>query len=262
VSESEKTKVAMICAAYPPKAGPGATRMGVFARGLAELGFEPTVYTSQYSLGDLSAKWLILDNINRTSDDVHGTEKKHVGLSPLTGKLVSFFVLMEPIWTLSLLNLSRVFKRHAERGLPDLIFTTSNPMASAVGGTMLKRRFKIPLVVEFRDPWTLNPLRSWPTKVHYLIEKKMEKAVLRNADAVIMNTPRSRSRSNLLREYEWLDERKVHVVSHGFDNNLAGEGTDYEAPSLPRLPDTVRIAYAGGFYPSRQGPQNDLFAAS
>lgn len=242
----EKLVVAMLCAEYPPKSGPGPTRMAAFTKGLAARAFDPVVFTTQRVPDKFAEQWYKLDGIADGGDKLAGSLSGRGRRQSWLERVVNFFVPMEPRWTLSLLNLQQIFRRFVEEETPDLIFTTSNPLASAVGGMLLKSKFKIPLIVEFRDPWLQNPIRIWPTYIHFLLESWLERRVLRTADAVIMNTPTARL--NLLSKYGWLDENKVHVISHGFD----GEGVEsaeigLESVSKPSS-SCLTIAYAGGFY--------------
>ena len=226
--------------------------MGAFAKGLAERGYQPCIFTSEQFPGALATKWTRLDGIERTEDDSAGTSTGRGSRQTLLEKVFNVFVPMEPAWTLSLPNLHRAFKPYAESERPDLIFTTSHPLASAVAGMMLKRRFALPLIVEFRDPWTLNPIRNWPTRLHFAVESLLERRVLRAADAVIMNTPRARL--NLLGKYHWLDADRVHVISHGFDGDAIRTAPDNKETNSQERSDHKTLVYAGGFYPGRAAP--------
>lgn len=238
--------IAMICAQYPPNSGPGPTRMAAFAKGLAGKDYEPHVFVSEKKPGAFAVHWRKLDNISQSGDEMSGISAGRGYRQPWYNMLVNFFVPMEPTWTLSLFDLRRVFMSFAQDKKPSVIFATSNPLASAVGGTILKRRYHVPLIVEFRDPWTLNPIRNWPTRLHYYAECMLEKWVLRSADAVVMNTPTART--NLLNKYDWLDEEKVHVISHGFDGKAVISKSKPPKNDKNTPVQEVRIAYAGGFY--------------
>ena len=247
MKSSQKLKVAMICAEYPPKSGPGPSRMAAFVKGLSHQGFEPIVLTANNDSKHLISHWkevidpFCAENISKGALGGRGKSQS------LIQKVLNFWVPMEPSITLSLFNLQSVFARIAKWKRPDCIFVTSNPLASSVGGILLKFRHRIPLIVEFRDPWTQNPKRNWPTFFHYLVENFLERLVLKNADAIIMNTPTARQ--NLLSKYEWLNALKVHVISHGFDGvilnrNEKNNGIQNNAKRK------IKIAYAGGFYAS------------
>jgi len=123
-----------------------------------------------------------------------------------------------------------------------MVFATSYPLAAAVGGWLVKKDTGVPLVVEFRDPWTSSPVRLWPTKLHYLAERWLEGKVVASADAIIMNTPTARR--NLLEQYPLLDPSKVHVISHGYD----ADRFERSACCQPKRKERLVIGYLGNFY--------------
>ena len=98
-----------------------------------------------------------------------------------------------------------------------IIFTSAPPFFSLVLGYMLKKIFKIPLVAEYRDPWSDNPYFlgnvSEFTKKNY---KKIDKKVLKTSDAII-------AISEGLKEYlietfpSIIQEEKVFVLPNGLD---------------------------------------------
>jgi glycosyltransferase involved in cell wall biosynthesis len=98
-----------------------------------------------------------------------------------------------------------------------IIYTSAPPFFSLVLGYLLKKFYKIPLVVEYRDPWSDNPYvlgnMSELTKKNY---NKIEKKVLKTSDAII-------AISEGLKEYFIetfpliTQEKKVFVLPNGLD---------------------------------------------
>jgi hypothetical protein len=102
----------------------------------------------------------------------------------------------------------------------DVVFCSSPPHSAQLVGRDLKRRFGIPLVADFRDPWTDLRMPSWrqrrfDTPLHRGLERRMERSVLRAADAVIANTPSNREA--LLASFPELDPARVHCIPNGYD---------------------------------------------
>jgi glycosyltransferase involved in cell wall biosynthesis len=108
-----------------------------------------------------------------------------------------------------------VGSRLLETGRFDAILCSSPPHSLHLAGLELKRRSGVPLVVDFRDPWTANPDRGWPTRLHHAYERRLEARVLAGADLVIANTPGNRDR--LLADFAELPPDKVIVIPNGFD---------------------------------------------
>ncbi|MHA1368521.1 MAG: glycosyltransferase [Promethearchaeota archaeon] len=66
----------------------------------------------------------------------------------------------------------------------DVIYVTGPPFSVFILGYFLKARWKRPLVVEYRDPWTDDPYKNTPALKERL-NRNLELMVLKNADAVI-----------------------------------------------------------------------------
>ncbi len=129
--------------------------------------------------------------------------------------LLSMFVWIpdrQVAWTPPALRLGR---KLLQQGNYDVIFCTSPPHSIQVVGRNLKRASGVPLVVDFRDPWTDNPQRRWRTEARRSIERSLEWSVLKEADAVIANTPGNREM--LLNSFPGLWAGKLHVITNGFD---------------------------------------------
>ena len=79
----------------------------------------------------------------------------------------------------------------------DAILATAPPYSNLVLGTLLKRRTGLPLIVDYRDEWDLssqyleNSKRDWFSQV---VQERMQRSVLRRADAIIATTQGSTAR--------------------------------------------------------------------
>lgn len=127
----------------------------------------------------------------------------------------------------------------------DAVFSTSMPNTSHLAALLLKKKTGIPWLADFREAWTDNPFVVYPRIVRS-IEKKMEKAVIENADAVTVIN--DFIRNDLAAKYpEQAD--KMMTVSHGFDSE--------DFASIVKKPSaTFTIVYAGSLY-GRRSP--DVF---
>jgi hypothetical protein len=106
-----------------------------------------------------------------------------------------------------------------------IIYTSAPPFFSLVLGYLLKKFFKIPLVIEYRDPWSNNPYvlgdMSELTKKNYY---KIEKKVLKTSDVII-------AISEGLKDYliesfpSIVQKEKIFVLPNGLgiDSTLAAD---------------------------------------
>jgi glycosyltransferase involved in cell wall biosynthesis len=72
------------------------------------------------------------------------------------------------------------------RGGVDALWTTSSPESSHLAGLALARRFGIPWVADFRDPWVGRATYRPPTPFHDRVHRSLERAVIERADRITM----------------------------------------------------------------------------
>ena len=130
--------------------------------------------------------------------------------------------------------------RTARREYTQVIYSTGPPFSNHIVGALLKRITRTPLLVDFRDGWTADPVRrmKYPA-ARQPIERLLEKFVIRNADVVVATT------EGLTRDFRSRYgrgcEEKFITLPNGFDR---------EEFSLPLNKDTeprekLRIVHTG-----------------
>jgi glycosyltransferase involved in cell wall biosynthesis len=127
----------------------------------------------------------------------------------------------------------------------DIIYSSS-PHASSHLVALLYRKLynsKIPWVVEFRDPWTLNPFRSRKFFVIDKIDHYLEKMVLKNADQIIVTS--EVYKTDFLDKYSFLSPQKISYIPNGFDSE------DFSGLNKINNNKIIRIVHAGNFYGKR-----------
>ena len=77
--------------------------------------------------------------------------------------------------------------RIIEEERPDIIFTSAPPYSVHLIGRALKRRYQLPWVADFRDPWLENHAYNTAPRMapSMWINRRMESAVLNGADHII-----------------------------------------------------------------------------
>lgn len=136
----------------------------------------------------------------------------------------------------------------------DVIYSTSpTRTAHLIAGT-LARRFGIPWVCDFRDPWldpTTEPRMrqalAGNTRVKFL--RARERNILRTATRVILNT--APAKSDLARRYAELDPDRFEVLPNGYDE------ADFTGVSAARrtVPDgCLVLLHSGEIYPVTRDP--------
>lgn len=97
---------------------------------------------------------------------------------------------------------------------PDVIYSTAPPFTGLVIAAFLKRMWKVPLIVDFRDPWSGNPFNVVHGGMVTWLDNLLEKHVIKKADAIIANTG---SMARHFRENFPEAKGKIHVITNGYD---------------------------------------------
>jgi glycosyltransferase involved in cell wall biosynthesis len=127
----------------------------------------------------------------------------------------------------------------------DLIFATAPPQTDFLVGVKLKKKFEIPLVVDYRDAWLDYPFKYFPSPLHRAWHKHLEKKVLKAADRVIVT--HRRVKESILRRFPIVSYNEIIIVSQGFD----AEDFPTAGSEKRTRPVRMKIVHAGTFYADR-----------
>lgn len=232
----------------------GVQRTLKFAKYLTQFGWSPTVITDspkKYFAVDKSLLREALENninIERTGDNPFNPDSIQVKapnerlrkLRNLTSSLI--FIPDGKIgWKKKALKkIDEVWKKY--NGF-DVVFATAPPYTDFLIGLEVKRKYNIPLVIDYRDAWVDSPvLNYYPTPLHKHKNIKLEGEVLKLADGII--TTNRRVKEYIVSRYDNLEYNDVKIIPHGYDKE------DFEIAASGSLPLTekFRVTYAGSFY--------------
>ncbi|MHC5210712.1 MAG: glycosyltransferase, partial [Planctomycetota bacterium] len=252
-------RLLMVCYHFPPMSPTGSLRVARFAKYLPdEVGVEVlTVANPPEETGNRALLAELTDRVTihtaplpaRFTQRWVETVFAGVPLGRLLAKVLRTLLTLAywiPDWQVSWRTAATAHGSALLKQRPfDAIFCSSPPHSVHLIGVDLAKHCKVPLVLDFRDPWTNNPDRRWPTRWHRARERRMEERVLAAADAVIANTPGNRTM--LLEEFPGLDRDKVVVIPNGYDPDRAAA---MRAPPGRRRTDRGRrrVLYTGHLY--------------
>ena len=260
---------------YPPIASGGVERTLKFARYLPDFGYRAQVLTTgafgktAENDGALRA-WEPLQLYRRLFDrqaaGSAGPSSARRTRSPLAGLVARlrpwFFVPDGQItWIPGALFTALRFARRSE---VDLIYTSSPPASAHLLGRLLKQYTDLPWVADFRDSWVYDPLDPEVNHMPYRreLERRMEEAVLADADAVIAATDIS---ADYLRSTYGEAKDRIHVITNGFDPGpgyTTGEGSSHASPLDSVSAPAVPAATAGDELPDPAEPMVFLHTGS
>lgn len=232
----------------------GVQRTLKFAKYLKEFGWDPVVLTDspkKYFAIDESLLTEALESgikVERTGEDIKDVSKiiiktPNEKLRKLRSRVGQFFLIPDNkiFWKKKALKKAdEIWKKYD--GF-NIVFATAPPYTDFIIGQEIKKKYKIPLVIDYRDAWVDSPvLNFYPTPFHKMSNMRMEKNVLKDANRII--TTNRRVKELLISRYGNIDYNEVKIIPHGFDND------DFEKAGNSILPITnkMRITYSGSFY--------------
>ncbi len=249
-------KVLILAYEFPPRGGGGVQRTSKFAKYLSEFGWTATVLTPECSvdgsenevdeslLADVADTEVIFTGKPVTASDtftkrllqrLHRTPGGWRWCPALRANVLypdQFFS-----WKKDVLATARPL---LASGQFDLIYSTSPPITAHLAAMTLKSEFGLPWVADFRDPWTDNRVayrRIWG--VRKAIDRRLERRVYSQADAVIANTEANRAK---MIDRHGVPNDKVITIPNGYDE------ADFQHLVAERPREHFRVTYCGSAY--------------
>jgi len=259
-------KVLIITYYWPPSGGAGVQRWLKFVKYLPNCGWEPIIYTVE------NGEYPVIDDalVKDVSSDLkvfktkiwepYGFYKKITGRNK-EDKINSGF-LSENKQSKNTENLSRwirgnffipdarkywikpsvkFLKKYLDSTPVDVIISSGPPHSTHLIAKEIKRKYAIPWVADFRDPWTNIDfykdlkLTKWADAKH----KRLEKEVLSQSDLVLTIG------NQLQHELVELGADNVEIIENGFDPD------DFIMADTTQLDAEFTLAHIGSFTPSR-----------
>ena len=242
-------KVLMICYYFPPIVTSGVARSFEFANHLPHFGWDPVVLTVKNSrdpwvepsLGEdpkgIRVERTLEWNLAGLADFLHGCCSR---VARIFGRRLKQNLFREYLCIpdSQIAWFSTIPARRSASEC-DLIYVSCSPFSSSVSAAVVKRLTGRPLVVDFRDAWSLNPY-THPSRLHRAMINRFERFVLNACDALIVNTDgAARLYATLYPEHG----EKIVTIPNGYDVLTPVD-------RRPRRGD-FQIMHVGSFYGAR-----------
>ena len=244
--KSTKRKKVLFCAyIFPPMGGSGTQRSLKFVKYLREFGWEPIVLTvgeNDKKLGEDSTLLRELPEditVIRIDDPVYIPEVMTIQQQQEVYNLYAA-MMQNPAWLQEfctiIKNSPKGYKLIPDNHICwvneclkqidslidfsqiDMIFTTGNPFSDYVLGWFLKRKYNIPWVQDYRDPWTSN---DYYNENYYKdqadtmeLQKQLECKIVQNSDAIITDL------ELCIKDYTdnlQVEKNKLYAITNGYD---------------------------------------------
>ncbi|MBN1165044.1 MAG: glycosyltransferase, partial [Candidatus Krumholzibacteriota bacterium] len=248
--KSQEKKILMLINFFPPAAGGGVYRPLSFVKHLSRLSWKITVVTPRPGEAWVSDTGLLKEvpesvRVIRTpslsglkilsgfkKDRPPGGSRRSSSAFAGLRRWGEFFLLPDTYvgWAPFA---SRAAARLCREEKFDVIYSTSPPDSTHLAAGSIARRFALPWVADFRDPWIFLYLRQPPTPLHGWIHRRMESRVA-GADRVIVTT--GWQKKNLQRLYPGC---RVVKISNGYEEE------DFKDRVEPDMSAPFTILHAG-----------------
>jgi len=97
---------------------------------------------------------------------------------------------------------------------PDIIYSTAPPFTGLLIAAFLKKIWRIPLVIDFRDPWSDNPFNVKREGLVLWLNNLLERFTMVQADAIVSNT--GPMAAHFYNKYPEINN-KIYVINNGYD---------------------------------------------
>ena len=247
-------KVLVIAYYFPPMGLSGVQRTLKFVKYMKQYNWEPTVISTG-SVGYFAHDESLYKELNelnirvfRTEGNDPNTLLSNYGTIKLPREWIrktfnkisqTFFIPDNKIsWSKQVYKLgSKLLSKESF----DSIYVTIPPYSAFITAAKLKKKYNIPLFVDYRDMWYDSYLAFYPTPFHKYLNKKYEYNSLKAAERVIVTNRKIKEK--LLSTYQFLTFDDIVILPHGFDPE------DFDSiPAEPKLNHKMRLTYSGIFY--------------
>ncbi len=265
-SEKVMKKVLVIAYYFPPMGLSGVQRTLKFVKYLPEFGWKPIVLTitptAYYAYDETLLRELDMSHIEIYRTETKDITKAAASLThsqqfklpnPFLRHLTHFFSQLFFIpdnkigWKkFALQKASEIIAAHGDI---DLIFSTAPPFTSHLIALELRKKYQLPTVVDFRDPWVENPLHIYPTPFHRRRHERLEEQVVLGVDKIV--AVNRVLKEHFLRLYRGkLTHKDIAIISHGYD------AKDFEhVPKVRANTGKFRLLYSGTLHSSERSPK-------
>ncbi len=129
----------------------------------------------------------------------------------------------------------------------DVVVSSAPPYMSQFAAYKIAKSLGVPLVLDFRDPWTVHDIlpTEIATPLFYALADRYERPAVRRSSLIVMNTELARTRMQ-----EYYPQSRVIVIRNGFDGSV---------PMPQHDPQRFVMTYAGSIYLDRD--PRPIFAA-
>lgn len=243
-------RVLFIAFEFPPLGGIGVQRSLKFVKYLPEHGVEPVVVTTDESSfrGAVQVARMEASLLAEVPPRVRVERVPCPGLVPVRGGRLGawvrqFSTVNDSLAELWRANLFQAIDRLVAEERPEAVYVSVPPFSMAPLACEVARWHDLPLLLDFRDPWSQWGSAPKTTWWHYRQSWRAEERCMQQARAV--TTVTEPLRRDFLRAHQRVSAEKVAVITNGYDGVIDPSAFASVAERAGR---PFHIGYVGTFY--------------
>ena len=230
----------LILTEFPPKITPGVHRSLRFCRHLGEFGWNPIVLTigdPSHNTPELMASLpdsIVIDRLPEAAQPRNKSMASEASSKSKPGESTSSRGLLTGIKS-SFRPIVRLIQETPDKQYPwakkaaiqgaklavqhnaQVVFSSGPPHSTHLAALAVSKQIKIPLVVDFRDPWGRKPWKNHDNPLRDYVLPWYENKVVRHANQVILNTDTSLED---FRKHYPNQLEKFSCIPNGLDSHL------------------------------------------
>jgi glycosyltransferase involved in cell wall biosynthesis len=251
----EMINILFIAFEFPPLSRGGVHRPLAFVEYLPQSGIHPVVITlHKDSYPDVYDAYGYDEMLGKEVRERSSMIPVKSGKIPPTSAIGNFFSIYFTIHGNETKHWRNGFHEAVESAVkkysPGAILATVPPFSILPLVTAAAAKYRLPLILDFRDAWSQWRTVPYGTVFHYWKTLQMERRYLRKADAII--TTSEQTLNDFRRLHGVISPAKLHYVPNGYNGSLK-TWTPIKTDKQEFL-----IGYVGSFYYSPQARQQML----
>jgi len=211
---------------FPPVGGGGVQRWLKLLKYISGFGWEFTVITNNQTHSSPEDKTLLQEipqNVKIIRTQSSGTVETFKSKTPFLKNsgywqrwASAFFHITDSrsYWN----DTSRTFlKEEIANSKYDVIIFTLPPYSLAILASELVKEVKCPVILDMRDPWTINPYKIYPTPLHRFLDERREVKSISKLSFLI--SAYESTFHNYRKRIPNFDSKKILVLPNGYDES-------------------------------------------
>ena len=181
-------RILLISYFFPPDKTPGGHRALSFVKYFPKNGIDVVLLTSKKEIEenkDLQKKYELTKFYIKEKPKLREWGYKTKILSALTILKLDHLLFFPDIHFPWIRKALRAGKKAIKETNPSKILVTAPPFSAFIVGFKLSKKFKIPLIIDYRDPWNGSPYIKYPLKIIERRYRKKEQDIVKQAEMIV-----------------------------------------------------------------------------